>query len=380
MTCPSDLELSRALNDDGDAVARHVAGCASCRATQDGWRRAIALAKALPTALPDEARLRDLRVSLHAHAAAEPVGAPRAVPWSVAFVALAAAVVVAVGLGWRRNAVDVVASRVDLRPSIGARYTIASPPPHEIIRLWDGQLDLDVQPLGPGERVVVTTSDSEVEVRGTRFQLTAREDRLVGVEVTHGRVEVRPKDPKDGTQLILGAGERWTRPPSAPPAVAPAPDPPAEKTPRPSRRLALRTESAVERVLRPTRQEALYDDAWDALRARRFDDAALGFERVLAESSAGPLGDEAAFWRATSFARGGEATKAMRAFREFLSQHGGSSRRGEASAILGWLFVDAHRAVEAAPLFRAASDDPRETVRASAKQGLAAVPKPAEAR
>jgi hypothetical protein len=50
-----------------------------------------------------------------------------------------------------------------------------------------------------------------------------------------------------------------------------------------------------------------------------------------------------------------------------------SQRRGEASAILGWLLVDAHRPREAEALFRAAAADPHANVRASARDGLDAI-------
>jgi TolA-binding protein len=126
------------------------------------------------------------------------------------------------------------------------------------------------------------------------------------------------------------------------------------------------------RALRPTRQEQLYDDAWDALRAGRFDKAAAGFARVLSESPRGPLGDEAAFWRATSLARGGHPEKALPAFEEYVATYRSSTRHNEAATILGWLLVDAHRPAEAVPLFRGATQDPDASVRKSAREGLAA--------
>jgi len=374
--CPSEDELSRALQSAGDAgLAQHVAACPRCRAVRDELLRAIALAKALPSNVPEAARREEVRASLLASAAAEPSAFAARTSWAAGGVVAVAAVILALGLARGRRAPEPARSRVVVWPASGAGYAIASPPPLETIRLWEGAIDLDVQPLGPGERVRVEVGDGEIEVRGTRFQVAAVADRLVGVEVTHGRVEVRPRGAALAT---LGAGQRWRAPPrGAPerpsqPAERPVAEPPRAIAPR-LRRVAARAEAGVARAVAPTRQEALYDDAWDALRARRFDEAATGFGRVLAESPSGPLADEAGFWRAIALARGKKNAEAVAALRAFLATYPASPRRGEASAILGWLFVDAHRTEEAAALFRTAAEDPHESVRASAREGSGAL-------
>jgi TolA-binding protein len=352
-------------------------------------REAVVLAKELPTRVPDRSRRDEVRATLLASAAAEPVGGARRSPWIVGIVALGAAAAVALVIARARPPMELARSRVVVHARPGTRYTVVSPPPWETFHLAEGAIELDVEPLGPRERVRVETGDGEVEVRGTRFEVTAREDRLVGVAVTHGRVEVRPRG-MDAT--VLGAGQRWLAPtplaasapraelgagpgpmapPTAPPDVAEHAAP-TRRTPFARARRLARAEAAVE-ALEPTRQEVLYDDAWDALRAQQFEAAAAGFARVLAEAPVGPLADEAAFWRATALARGGAPDKARAAFGAYLSKYRASARRGEAAAILGWLLVDAHRAAEAAPLFRVAADDPRDSVRASGREGLAAV-------
>jgi TolA-binding protein len=141
--------------------------------------------------------------------------------------------------------------------------------------------------------------------------------------------------------------------------------------------VAQRASTDVERAANPTRREAQpeaqYDDAWDALRARDYKEAADGFGRVLNESPAGPLADEAAFWRATALARGDDSAAALSAFRQMLDAYPRSPRRGEASTILGWLLIAAHEPTEAEGRFRAAVDDPHEDVRASAREGLDAL-------
>ena len=374
-SCPSEEELTRALGAGADArVARHLEGCATCRAKQAAFRSAIERAKGLPTSLPDRRRRDEVRASLLATAAAEPLGSRGRAAWLIGFVAIGAAAALVSGLERRRLAPEPAPrSHVVVRGGVGARYEITSPP-WEIVRLWEGEIDLDVQPLGPRDRVLVQVGDGEVEVRGTRFQVTARADKLAAVAVTHGRVEVRPAG---AVMAVLGAGQTWRAPEAviaptlAPPGGTPeGASPPGASSARP--RHAARAEAGVERALRPTRQEALYDDAWDALRARRFAAAATEFTRVLSEAPLGPFAAEAAFWRATALARGGESDKALVAYREFIGTYKTSPRRGEASAILGWLLVDARRPEEAAPLFGAALSDPHENVRVSARQGLEA--------
>jgi TolA-binding protein len=421
---PSEEELSRALGPGGDArIARHAEGCEPCRSVQASFRRAIEQTRGLPHALPAPARRDEVRAALLARGAAEPLRASGRRGWLVGLAALATAVLVAAAVKRGREPAP-ARSRVVVRSGVGARWEL-SPPPWETVRLWEGTVELEVEPLGPGERVRVQVGDGEVEVRGTRFQVEAHGDRLVGVEVTHGRVEVRPAT---GAMTVLGAGQTWRAPAAvaepavaertpaavaepavaertpgavaapAPPAVAEAapaketvPALPPPEVPAPTarelaarlagtsrraakaRRLAARAEAGVERALRPTRQEELYDDAWDALRARRFEEAARGFDRVLAASTGGPLADEAAFWRATSLARGGRSDEAVAAFRKFVTAYRASPRRGEASTILGWLLVDRRQPDDAAPLFRGAVNDPDPNVRKSARDGLAAI-------
>jgi len=349
-------------------------------APDDVTREAIARARALPARVPAASRRDEVRAALLAGAAAEPVGRGRR-PWIAGVAALAAAASFAPWFVLAPRGPAPARSRVVVHARAGARYATVSAPPWETFQLAEGTIELEVAPLGPRERVRVQTSDGEVEVRGTRFEVTARGGRLVGVDVTRGRVEVRPAG---AATTVLVAGERWRARDEAPdeapdeardeaPDEAPAPPPPTALAPRaPAPRARVGRAAAAVEALVPTRQEVLYDDAWDALRARRFDEAAAGFARVLAEAPTGPLADEAAFWRATAIARGGGSARAIAAFEAFLVKYR-TARRGEASAILGWLLVDAHRGEEAAPLFRASADDPREGVRSSARDGLAAI-------
>ncbi|HSZ81326.1 MAG TPA: FecR domain-containing protein [Polyangia bacterium] len=378
--CPDEAALSRALTSGPDgALGRHLRTCASCQRTWSEWTHAIALARTLPAHLPPEARREELRVALLAAAGGAPVTAARGAAWMGGAALLTAVAVVALWLGHRRHEPPIARSHASLAAAVGTRYAVVAPRPRETVRLWQGTLALEVAPLGPRERFIVEVGDGEVEVRGTKFEVVARADRLVRVDVTHGRVEVRPNG---AALVVLEAGQTWAAPgaraqdgatvlaTAAPPTARPS----ASREPRPrTRRVAQRAPTDVERTTQQTQQEARYDDAWDALRAHDYKKAAEGFARVSNGSPAGSLADEAAFWRATALARSGDAAAAVPAFRAMLDAYPRSPRRGEASAILGWLLIAAHEPTEAADRFRAAIDDVHEDVRASAREGLEAL-------
>jgi TolA-binding protein len=271
----------------------------------------------------------------------------------------------------------------------GAAFEVTSPPPDEILRLRAGTVEIQVDPLGPGQRFRVVVGDGEVEVRGTAFTVSAADDRLADVSVTHGRVEIRPRD---GEAAVLGPGQAWRAGETArsiAPLAAPFPPPPIVAAPAPTpaplqRRLERpreRTVALAEPALAhdrgrpsgPTPQESLYDDAWDAMRAGEFAKAAARFAGVISAAPKGPLADDGAFWRAVATARAGRSALAIDLFRELLDGYPTSSRRGEAAAMVGWLLIDAGRTEEARAHFRAADSDPSDRVRASARQGLEAI-------
>ncbi|MGH9884668.1 MAG: tetratricopeptide repeat protein [bacterium] len=119
--------------------------------------------------------------------------------------------------------------------------------------------------------------------------------------------------------------------------------------------------------------EQSYDQAWGALRAGDFHRASGGFARVLLLAPDGPLVEDASFWRAVALARGQRAAEARSAFRDFLDSFGASHHAGEASAMLGWLLIDARAFDEAAQRFTTAAADANPAVRRSARAGLDAL-------
>jgi TolA-binding protein len=299
----------------------------------------------------------------------------------------------------------------------GARFAAGSPGPDEVVRLEDGMIAVEVEPLGPGERFRVIVGDAEIEVRGTAFDVTARDDHLVDVTVHHGRVEVRPRG---GPMTTLVANQAWHAPEVREAALArgsPAREEAADGAPRsplarnePSgpRDAARPPRSVAPPVIRPSRarpaaasehddvtgdaapreltvsdhpkpaparppEELAYDDGWAAMRTGNFARAATSFARVFIVAPDSSLAEDATFWHAVALARGGRRAEAINAFRDFLELQRRSTHAGEASAMLGWILLEAHDRDEAARRFRDAAGDPNPAVSTSARAGLAAL-------
>jgi FecR protein/Tetratricopeptide repeat len=375
--CPSELDLTRALQvGSNPAIEAHLARCPSCRALADDWSQVIGLARELPVEIPSPAHREAVRRSLLAAAEGSP--APRARQRRPALFWTGALVVAASFAIWfvaRKPSHPSEKARASIVAIDAAEYKIVAPLPMETVRLRNGTLAFDVAPLHANERFKVVTGDGEVEVRGTNFEVTATGDRLEMVRVTRGHVEVRALDRQS---VLLGPGDAWHWETPHPTEVERAIPVPSPRPERPRRRpqwaaqaeKLSRVDSSKDATPHsPSPQEGLYDDAWDAMRSGDFRKAATRFLHVMEVAPHGPLADEGAFWQGVALARGGVRDEAIAAFRRMLETYPSSPRKGEASAMVGWLLVDEDPA-EASRLFRGAVNDPRPTVRESARQGL----------
>ena len=333
--------------------------------TDADFEAALAAMRDAPADVPNAAHREEVRTALLARA--RPPAHARSRTWFAVPLAAAAAVIAIVA--WPAPALHTVAlpvmpplpARGHVHPLEGAVFAAASHVPDEVVTLHDGTIHLDVDPLRSGERFRVIVGKSEIEVRGTAFDVTADHDHLVGVHVIHGRVEIRPFG-RD--VVLLVAGGDWRDAPIV------AAEPPAPPAPHPHVR-------AIVVTVQPTLDQVAYDDAWTALRGSQFDVAAQQFAKALLAAPEGSLADDARFWHAVALARGHAAGPAMAAFREVVDEHPGSTHAGEASAMLGWLLVDAKRLDEARERFAAATNDPSPKVRASAQAGMEALDSPA---
>ena len=316
----------------------------------------LELARELPAEIPDPAHREEVRTALLAR---RPLQRTQRRYW----LALPIAIVASAGLYFApaHEQLHAVAfpvmptvreqvARGHVHPHAGAAFELASTVPDEIVRLHDGTIDVEVDPLQQHERFRVVVGASEIEVRGTAFTVTAEHEQLIDVHVAHGRVEVRPVG---RANVVLGAGAMWTAPVPSPVVVlAPLKRPPVH----------------VARA-----DQLAYDDAWSALREKRFDEAVVAFGHTLGAAPDGPLADDARFWQAVAYGRAQKAAEAIHAFRALVDEHPGSSHASEASVMLGWLLVDAKQYPEARERFGIGIDDQNASVRASARAGIAAL-------
>jgi TolA-binding protein len=416
VTCPSERALGIAHTDGATPELRgHLAGCSGCAARWDELAQLRGLARALPVpALEDDERAA-IRAALVAGAAETPPRRRRW-PWVAAGgVGLAAAAAAATLLLAR--AAPPPPSHASVRALPGTLFAREGSLADEVLRLHDGALTLDVEPLHAGERFRVTTADAEVEVHGTSFQVIADGDRLIAVWVARGVVEVRPRGAQPAT---LHAGDSWsnplarsggTPPPPVPVAAAPAAPPPAPAaaaapaTAAAPPRLHAVDPAGVRRAASPperrasspapapspppalaaagpldpgpgapaeaTPTERAFDEGFEALRGGDAARAASAFDR--AERGGGALAEDATFWRAVALRRAGQPSQALDAFAAFLSRYPASPRAGEAAVAAGWLALDAGRLDDAAGYFEKGSSDPDASVRAGAAEGLRSV-------
>ncbi len=389
--CPTELELDQAFSIGPDlALAAHLERCDACRSLWNETQRAIDLARELPIDLPPTHHVLEQRTALLATWDHEPakLEQPRVVSsrprrwWIVpvvAAIAIAATIVVIVAQPSATPAPRPVAShprRGVVHPHVGAHFTLASQPPDEIVRLSDGVIDIDVDPLAAGERFRVVVGADQVEVHGTSFQVVAVGDQLDAVHVVHGRVEVKREN---AAPVILVGGDSWratvaiiTPPPPTPSAPAAPPRvraPTTIETPRPA-------PPAPAKIRDP--QEVAFVQGWDAMRQGELGQAAAAFSRAIALAPDGALAEDATFWHAVAVARLERTQEAVAAFRSFLDAYPTSARAGEASAMLGWLFVDRHELDEARRRFKAAINDPHPSAQASARKGLEMLDKASE--
>jgi hypothetical protein len=222
--------------------------------------------------------------------------------------------------------------RVFINRRPGAAFERRGPDSDQIVRVTEGTIALEVEHLAPGQRFRVVIGDAELEVRGTRFEVSVEHDRLRVVRVIEGRVELRHE--RLPIQA-LGPGERWEAPARAGESAAPAPSLANESASPPSSRVARRDPSTSAEVTEngPPRAEKQFQEGFEAMRQGDSARAAAAFEAsVRAGDSA--VAEDAAFWRAVALSKSGDRDKAVTALRAFLAAYPGSARADQARTLL----------------------------------------------
>jgi len=385
--CPPGWKLTRAITEGiaDDELQAHIARCPRCAAERSALRELVGHAALLP---PPPAMSRASRQTISARLLGASVAAPatRRRRVGVALACAAAAAAAAIAIGTAGSARDVAvqdlqphhpgaqpappqppASRAAVRAVGAARFVRVQAPPDEIIRLDEGTIVLEVASLPRGERFRVQTDDGAVEVRGTRFEVSASQRRLVAVSVSKGRVEVRSEA---GALAVLDPGDEWVH--NAPPAP-----PPAELTPpTPSSARAQSTLPKPPASPPASRDQATraakmsFDRAWSLLRQGHARDAATLFAEVERDARDAGTREDALYWRAVATARTGDAAEAKRLFVDLLKRFPRASRTGQAATALGWLLLDGGDTAAASRAFERAVNDESPAIRASAAEGL----------
>ena len=379
--CPSGVFVSREFSRRHEErapnrIRRHIDVCVACRQKWAEWEELRDLARSVPVVSTPPAEQEQMRTALLLLSALPRRTFPRRAAW--VSLSIAAAAVLLLVAPRSKHQISRVSTtnprrkelaetnevrRGSVHPIGFAQFAVDHSQPDEIVRLHEGSIVVDVDPLHPGERFRVVIGDAEIEVRGTSFKVVAMGDRLRSVEELRGLVSVRPQgeDP-----VLLGPEESWNAP----------------STNR--IRLSLSKKRAIKPVavdrpplaaseIPPSPSELAFADGWEALRADHFSDAAAAFERASANAGDRPLGEDAWFWRAVCEARIPRKTVAKLSLAGFIDRFPHSSRIGEVSVMLGWILLEEGDLEGARRLFIGAADDRVDKVRRSARTGLDAI-------
>ena len=218
--CPPSWKLTRAVSQGTDPrLGWHLAACRRCLYEYTALSELVA---EMPTALPvPEALARGSEEAISVLLLASAPSQESSRRWAIPAIGATALAVIVFGIFvWgarhesRKNGQVPEAtaasseSRVSIRAIGQARFSHVQRLPDEIVRLNEGTLELEVEPLHHNERFRVMTADADVEVRGTSFKVSAVGGNLVAVHVWRGRVDVRSLD---GAFAVLDAGDDWVR-------------------------------------------------------------------------------------------------------------------------------------------------------------------------
>jgi hypothetical protein len=200
------------------------------------------------------------------------------------------------------------------------------------LRLAAGYVDLHVAKLGPGQRFVVDTQDTQVEVRGTQFRVAAVDaDPSCGdgattrVIVTEGVVVVR----HGGVEARVEAGSQWpagcARGGAVPTAVSP-------------KSAGAYSGDRARSGVRPHGSElATQNDMFaEAASLKRAGDAAgalAAFERLLSRYPTGPLAESASVER-MRLLKTVAPERAAAGAREYLARYPAGFARAEAESLV----------------------------------------------
>jgi len=369
------------------ALAQHAQSCLQCRAARAELEALSRLATQLPAHTPDELAARRMRSRVMGSALMGARTSPSAMKGRhVALAALAAALMLVLGglVRHRDRPTPTTAATVQHSPDPGpatrrvelggagwlwpadnARVLVRSAGADTHIDLWHGAITLAVRRRREGERFVVHVRDDEVEVRGTRFTVTADMGRLVRVDVAEGLVAVRHAgDP----ERLLGAASHLILPA---PEVAVVPSEPVEPVP-------VRTTEPVE----TTRPRVLPDPGtWFregsfAYARGEHADAVRALERFLtAAPRRDPRREDARYLHILSLQALDRVDALTRAGARYRTEFPAGVRRAEVVLVMAQSLASAGRCDEAARVGRTLPDDAPAATRSTLARVLRCTPR-----
>ena len=218
----------------------------------------------------------------------------------------------------------------------GADLTVGDLGSTQAFALHAGAVRADVAKLKSGERFLIRTGDSEIEVRGTSFRVgvvppspNCGGGSTTRVQVTEGVVVVRAAGGEDR----VAAGEEWPRgcaptPAASPPLVSPTPSPGLQK-PAPTIASVARPASPSELAA----QNELFRQATSAKRDGRNGTAIRSYEEFIAKYPRSALAENAAVER-MRLLRATDRASAEEAARRYLVTYPNGFARDEAARLL----------------------------------------------
>jgi TolA-binding protein len=270
-----------------------------------------------------------------------------------------------------------------LSPTLVAEVTLVDsaightlqPGPNEVYELVQGLAEFKVRHLAAQQRYRVLVGDDQVEVRGTRFQVLARQRHLESVRVFEGRVQVTTA----GRSLTLDAGQRWVSElpaeQSTNDAVAPPDAEPVQTSVASSGPSRAEAPRAIASVKTPSPNPDLFDVAFSAALARlRSGDArgAVTELETLRNTSGIDSGrkSDVLYWSGVASHRSGNDSIAEQRLRQLLSSQSNSWHAPEAALLLGEILLTRGAPQLAKPWFERAAQSNRPKTSDTAKRHL----------
>jgi TolA-binding protein len=339
---------------------RHAATCGECGEELRVLDRIASATRELPKYPSQAIDRRRLRIALLQRANQQLMrrDSPGWGVWAVAAIAACGLGVAVAAPRWRSvvgtPAVAHLAPTFDVVDVNHASWSTTTTGGTVQVALSDGTTAVHVEHLTHDQRFFVELPDGELEVRGTRFQLSVSERRTTHLEVSEGVVALRLLG---RPQMVLMAGQQWTAPAPLSAATAienPVPAPPSTaetitvppplsrplaRAPEPARTRAVEAapppvDDAAERVA----TAPATDDYPACIRAFESGDY-TGADSMLAafirSHPSDARSEDAAFLRIVSHTRLGDATGAVSLARDYLQRYPHGLRSKEAERLAG---------------------------------------------